>query len=131
MEVEFSWGATEAKAAEGLVDAIVEVTETGTETIRAHGLKIIHELMESCPQLIANKAAWNDPWKRAKLEQIKMLLQGALSAQPRSGIKLNVPESDLEKVIAPDSEHHRADGRNALPVPKPQRRQVVLHRKRH
>ena len=98
VEVEFSWGATEAKAAEGLVDAIVEVTETGT-TIRAHGLKIIHELMESCPQLIANKAAWNDPWKRAKLEQIKMLLQGALSAEAKVGIKLNVPEADLEKVI--------------------------------
>ena len=61
--VEFSWGATEAKAAEGLVDAIVEVTETGS-TIRAHGLKIIHELMESCPQLIANKQAWQDPWKK-------------------------------------------------------------------
>ena len=60
--IEFSWGATEAKAAEGLVDAIVEVTETGS-TIRAHGLKIIHELMESCPQLIANKQAWQDPWK--------------------------------------------------------------------
>jgi len=99
VEVEFSWGATEAKAAEGLVDAIVEVTETGT-TIRAHGLKIIHELMESCPQLIANKAAWNDPWKRAKIEQIKMLLQGALSAEAKVGIKLNVSEADLEKVIA-------------------------------
>ena len=98
VDVEFSWGATEAKAAEGLVDAIVEVTETGT-TIRAHGLKIIHELMESCPQLIANKAAWNDPWKRTKLEQIKMLLQGALSAEAKVGIKLNVPEADLEKVI--------------------------------
>jgi ATP phosphoribosyltransferase len=99
VEVEFSWGATEAKAAEGLVDAIVEVTETGA-TIRAHGLKIIHELMESCPQLIANKAAWNDPWKRAKLEQIKMLLQGALAAEAKVGIKLNVPEADLEKVVA-------------------------------
>jgi len=99
VEVEFSWGATEAKAAEGLVDAIVEVTETGT-TIRAHGLKIIHELMESCPQLIANKAAWNDPWKRAKIEQIKLLLQGALAAEAKVGIKLNVPEADLEKVVA-------------------------------
>jgi ATP phosphoribosyltransferase len=99
VDVEFSWGATEAKAAEGLVDAIVEVTETGT-TIRAAGLHIIHELMESCPQLIANKAAWQDPWKRAKIEQIKMLLLGALSAENKVGIKLNVPESDLEKVIA-------------------------------
>lgn len=98
VEVEFSWGATEAKAAQGLVDAIVEVTETGT-TIRAHGLKIIAEMMESCPQLIANKAAWQDPWKRKKIEQIKMLLQGALSAEAKVGIKLNVTEADLEKVI--------------------------------
>jgi ATP phosphoribosyltransferase len=98
VEVEFSWGATEAKAAEGLVDAIVEVTETGS-TIRAHGLKIIHELVESCPQLIANKQAWLDPWKRSKIEQIKLLLLGALSAENKVGIKLNVPERDLEKVI--------------------------------
>ena len=99
IEVEFSWGATEAKAAQELVDAIVEVTETGT-TIRAHGLKIIAELMESCPQLIANKAAWQDPWKRQKIEQIKMLLQGALSAEAKVGIKLNVAEADLENVIS-------------------------------
>jgi len=98
LEVEFSWGATEAKAAEGLVDAIVEVTETGM-TIRAHGLRIVADLMESCPQLIANKAAWKDPWKRAKIEQIKLLLQGALSAEAKVGIKLNVPESDLDQVI--------------------------------
>jgi ATP phosphoribosyltransferase len=98
VEVEFSWGATEAKAAEGLVDAIVEVTETGS-TIRAHGLKIIHELMESCPVLIANKQAWQDSWKRAKIEQIRLLLQGALSAENKVGIKLNVAESDLEKVV--------------------------------
>jgi ATP phosphoribosyltransferase len=98
VHVEFSWGATEAKAAEGLVDAIVEVTETGT-TIRAHGLKIIGELLESCPQLIANKEAWKDPWKKAKIEQIQLLLQGALSAENKVGIKLNVPESDLDKVI--------------------------------
>src|SRR4029077_6674365 len=96
--VEFSWGATEAKAAEGLVDAIVEVTETGS-TIRAHGLKIIHELMESCPQLIANKQSWQDPWKREKIEQIRLLLLGALSAENKARIKLNVPESDLDKVI--------------------------------
>ena len=97
--VEFSWGATEAKAAEGLVDAIVEVTETGS-TIRAHGLKIIHELIQSCPQLIANKQAWQDEWKRAKIEQIKLLLLGALSAENKVGIKLNVAEGDLEKVVA-------------------------------
>jgi ATP phosphoribosyltransferase len=98
VEVEFSWGATEAKAAEGLVDAIVEVTETGT-TIRAHGLKIFAELMESCPQLIANRTAWADPWKRPKIEQIKLLLQGALAAENKVGIKMNVAESDLQSVV--------------------------------
>jgi len=98
VEVEFSWGATEAKAAEGLVDAIVEVTETGT-TIRAHGLKINADLLESCPQLIANKEAWKDSWKRAKIEQIKLLLQGALSAESKVGIKLNVAEGDLDQVV--------------------------------
>lgn len=98
VEVEFSWGATEAKAAEGLVDGIVEVTETGS-TIRAAGLHIIHEMMESCPQLIANKQAWQDPWKRAKIEQIKLLLLGALSAENRVGIKLNVAEANLENVV--------------------------------
>jgi ATP phosphoribosyltransferase len=98
VEVEFSWGATEAKAAEGLVDAIVEVTETGS-TIRAHGLRVIAELMESCPQLIANKKAWIDPWKREKIDQIRLLLQGALSAEDKVGLKLNVSEADLEKVV--------------------------------
>ena len=98
VEVEFSWGATEAKAAEGLVDAIVEVTETGS-TLRAHGLRIVADLLESCPQLIANKKAWKDPWKRAKIEQIKLLLQGALTAENKVGIKMNVTESDLEKVV--------------------------------
>ena len=98
VDVEFSWGATEAKAAEGLVDGIVEVTETGA-TIRAHGLRVIAELLESCPQLIANKIAWQDPWKRQKIEQIRLLLQGALSAENRVGIKMNVAEADLEKVV--------------------------------
>jgi ATP phosphoribosyltransferase len=98
VDVEFSWGATEAKAAEGLVDAIVEVTETGS-TIRAHGLNIIADLLESCPQLIANNQSWQDPWKRRKIEQIKLLLQGALSAENKVGIKLNVTEADLDKVI--------------------------------
>lgn len=98
VDVEFSWGATEAKAAEGLVDAIVEVTETGS-TIRAHGLVIIADLLESCPQLIANKKSWEEPWKRQKIEQIQLLLQGALSAENKVGIKLNVTEADLEKVV--------------------------------
>ena len=98
VDVEFSWGATEAKAAEGLVDAIVEVTETGS-TIHAHGLKIIAELLESSPQLIVNKEAWKDPWKRQKVDQITMLLRGALGAETKVGIKLNVADRDLEKVV--------------------------------
>jgi len=98
VDVEFSWGATEAKAAEGLVDAIVEVTETGS-TIRAHGLRIVAELLESSPQLIANKRAWKDSWKREKIEQIRLLLQGALAAENKVGIKMNVAEPDLDKVI--------------------------------
>jgi ATP phosphoribosyltransferase len=89
---------TEAKAAEGLVDAIVEVTETGT-TIRAHGLKIIEELLQSNPQLIANKNALKDPWKKEKIEQIRLLLQGALAAENKVGIKMNVTETDLDKVV--------------------------------
>lgn len=98
VEVEFSWGATEAKAAEGLVDAIVEVTETGG-TIRAHGLRVVADLLESAPQLIANKKSWEEPWKRAKIEQIRLLLQGALSAENKVGIKMNVTEGDLDKII--------------------------------
>jgi len=77
VHVEFSWGATEAKVVEGLVDAIVEVTETGS-TIRANKLKIIHELMKTNTQLIVNRLAWEDPWKRQKIDQIKTLLTGSL-----------------------------------------------------
>jgi len=98
VEVEFSWGATEAKAAEGLVDAIVEVTETGS-TIRAHGLKIIHELCQSNPQLIANHAAWADPWKREKIDQISLLLNGALQAEAKVGLKMNIPKDKIEEII--------------------------------
>ncbi len=98
VEVEFSWGATEAKVAQGLVDAVVEVTETGS-TIRAHSLKIIHELCESNPQLIANHIAWRDPWKREKLEQISLLLNGALQAEAKVGLKLNVPKDRLDSII--------------------------------
>jgi ATP phosphoribosyltransferase len=98
VQIEFSWGATEAKVAEGLVDAIVEVTETGS-TIRAHGLRIVCELFESVPQLIANRAAWADPWKRGKIEQIGLLLQGALRAEAQVGLKMNVPQAQLQDVI--------------------------------
>src|SRR5512138_3766045 len=85
VHVEFSWGATEAKVVEGLVDAIVEVTETGS-TIRANKLKIIHELMSTNTQLIANKAAWEDPWKRQKIGQIQILLNGSLQAMGKVGL---------------------------------------------
>jgi ATP phosphoribosyltransferase len=98
VEVEFSWGATEAKAADGLVDAIVEVTETGS-TIRANRLRIVCELFESNPQLIANHDAWACDWKKEKIEQISMLLQGALVAEDKVGIKLNVTKDRLEEVI--------------------------------
>ncbi|MFO7461733.1 MAG: ATP phosphoribosyltransferase [Desulfatiglandales bacterium] len=98
VDVEFSWGATEAKVVSGLADAIVEVTETGS-TIRAHGLKIIHELMTSCTQLIANREAFEDPWKKEKLGQIILLLKGALKAEKTVGLKMNVPEGKLEAVI--------------------------------
>jgi ATP phosphoribosyltransferase len=99
VDVEFSWGATEAKAAGGLVDAIVEVTETGS-TIRANRLRIVCELFESNPQLIANRQAWRDPWKREKIEQISVLLRGALAAEHKVGIKMNVPQTQLQAVIA-------------------------------
>ena len=99
VHVEFSWGATEAKVVEGLVDAIVEVTETGS-TIKANKLRIIHDLMKTNTQLIANRDSWNDPWKRKKIEQIRTLLIGSLQAMGKVGIKLNVSKENLEKVMS-------------------------------
>lgn len=99
VDVEFSWGATEVKVAEGLVDAALEVTETGS-SLRANGLRIVEELLTSTPQLAANKAAWADEWKQAKINQIAMLFRGALDAESRVGIKMNVARENLEKVIA-------------------------------
>lgn len=98
VQVEFSWGATEAKVVSGLADAIVEVTETGS-TIKAHGLHIIQELMQSNTQLIANTKAWADQWKKEKIQQIALLLKGALRAYKMVGLKMNVPEEKLEGVI--------------------------------
>jgi ATP phosphoribosyltransferase len=98
LEVEFSWGATEAKVISGLCDAIVEVTETGS-TMRANGLRIIDELMQSNTQLIANLDAWQDPWKRDKIEHISLLLQGALRAEGLVALKMNVPKEKIEGVI--------------------------------
>ena len=99
VKVEFSWGTTEAKVVEGLVDAIVDVTETGS-TIRAHHLRIVHELMQSTPRLIANKDSWQDPWKKEKTQQIATLLKAALGADRMVGLKMNVPQKDLETIIA-------------------------------
>jgi ATP phosphoribosyltransferase len=98
VNVEFSWGATEAKVIAGLCDAIVEVTETGA-TMRANGLRIVKELMQSNTQLIVNHKSWEDPWKREKIEQISLLLQGALRAEELVGLKLNVSEEKLNDVI--------------------------------
>ncbi|MEJ2031817.1 MAG: ATP phosphoribosyltransferase [Deltaproteobacteria bacterium] len=98
VDIEFSWGATEAKVVSGLADAVVEVTETES-TIRAHGLTIIHELMTSNTQLIANKTAWQDSWKREKIENLALLLQGALRADKLVGLKMNVAHDKLDEVI--------------------------------
>jgi len=98
VDVEFSWGATEGKVIEGLADAIVEVTETGS-TLRANGLRIVEELMKTNTQLIANHKSYKDPWKREKIEQISLLLQGALRAEGMVGLKMNVSANDLKSVI--------------------------------
>ncbi len=98
VKVSFSWGATEAKVVSGLADAIVEVTETGS-TIRAHGLKIIHELMETNTQLIANREAYRDEWKKQKISQIILLLKGALRAENMVALKMNILKRNLEEII--------------------------------
>lgn len=99
VKVEFSWGATEAKVVSGLADAIVEVTETGS-TIKAHGLKIIRELLQTNTQLIANHTAWANPEKRKKIEQIALLVKGALQAEKMVGLKTNVPKARLDQIVA-------------------------------
>jgi len=99
VKVKFSWGATEAKVVSGLADAIVEITETES-TIKAHGLRIIHEMMQTNTQLIANHDAWKIPEKREKIEQIALLLKGALLAENMVGLKMNVPDSCLEQIVS-------------------------------
>ncbi|MGD8564671.1 MAG: ATP phosphoribosyltransferase [Desulfarculaceae bacterium] len=98
VDVHFSWGATEAKVVNGLADAIVEVTETGS-TIRAHGLKIIKDLMESTTQLIANPQSWQDPDKQRKIQQLALLLKGALEAERLVMLKMNVPKIKLHNIV--------------------------------
>ncbi len=96
-EVEFSWGATEVKAHE-LVDAIVEVTETGS-SLRANKLRIVDTLLVSTPRLIANHAAWKDKWKRQKIETMGMLLRGALEAETKVGLKMNLARKNLPNLL--------------------------------
>jgi ATP phosphoribosyltransferase len=95
-EVEFSWGATEVKAPE-LVDAIVEITETGS-SLRANNLRIVDTVLESTTRFIANQQSWKNDWKRTKIEQIAMLLQGALAAETKVLIKLNAHKDNLDRV---------------------------------
>lgn len=97
-EVEFSWGATEVKAPE-LVDAIVEITETGS-SLRANNLRIVDTVLESTTRFIANRAAWADPWKKHKIQNIVMLLRAALAAETRVLVKLNVEQKNLEAVTS-------------------------------
>ncbi len=97
-EVEFSWGATEVKCPE-LVDAIVEVTETGS-SLRANNLRIAQVLLESNTQLIANKEAWADPWKRRKIENIAMLMEGAIRAESRVGLKMNARRAVVAQLVS-------------------------------
>ncbi len=97
-EVDFSWGATEVKPPH-LADAIVELTETGT-SLKANNLRIVDTIVESTTRFIANKKAWQDKWKRQKMENIAMLLKGALAAEEKVGLKMNVPEKVFKKVLS-------------------------------
>src|SRR5947199_6102221 len=96
-EVEFSWGATEVKAHE-LVDAIVEITETGS-SLRANKLRIVDTLLCSTPRLIANHSCWKDPWKRKKIETLALLLKGALEAESKVGLKMNIAEKNWKALL--------------------------------
>jgi ATP phosphoribosyltransferase len=98
-DVEFSWGATEVKVCAELVDAIVELTETGS-SLRAHNLRIVETVCESTTQFITNAQAWKDAWKREKIENIALLLKGAIVAEGKVGLKMNVPEKALEALVS-------------------------------
>ena len=99
VDVEFSWGATEAKVTSGLVDAIVELTETG-RSLKANKLKELATLCESTTQFIANKASYKDKWKKSKMEEIALLLKGAIAAEEKVGLKMNVRNKDLKRVLS-------------------------------
>ncbi|MBI4606709.1 MAG: ATP phosphoribosyltransferase, partial [Planctomycetes bacterium] len=96
-EVEFSWGATEVKAPD-LVDAIVEITETGS-SLRANKLRIVDEVLTTTPRLIANKRSWQDDWKRRKIENMALLLAGALEAEGQVGLKMNCPREAVPEIL--------------------------------
>jgi ATP phosphoribosyltransferase len=95
-DVEFSWGATEVKPPR-LADAIVELTETGS-SLKANKLRIIEVMLESTTRIIANKKAWKDPWKKKKIDNMTMLLQGALAAEEKVGLKMNAPKANLKEI---------------------------------
>jgi ATP phosphoribosyltransferase len=101
-EVEFSWGATEVKPPQ-LADAIVELTETGS-SLRANKLRILEVMLESTTRIIANKKAWNDPWRKKKIENMAMLLQGALAAEEKVGLKMNA-EGALKEICGSSGMH--------------------------
>jgi len=96
--VEFSWGATEAKVGTDLVDAIVELTETGS-SLKAHNLRVVDTICVSTTQLIANKSSWKNAWKRSKIERLALLLKGAILAEEKVGLKMNVSTKNLKKVL--------------------------------
>jgi ATP phosphoribosyltransferase len=96
-KIEFSWGATEAKVVEGLADAAVEITETGT-TIKAHGLRIVCDVLHTHTVLVANRGALADPWKKAKIDQIALMLKSALAAHHRVLLKMNAPIEALDEI---------------------------------
>jgi ATP phosphoribosyltransferase len=98
-DVEFSWGATEVKVAAGLVDAIVEITETGS-SLKANKLRIVDTICYSITQLVANRQAWKNSWKRAKIENLAMLLKGAILAESKVGLKMNAKKSDLGRILS-------------------------------
>lgn len=98
VNVEFSWGATEVKVGAGLVDAIVDITETGS-SLKANNLRIVETLCYSTTQFIANKKAWQDPQKRAKIEAMALLFKGAIEAEGKVGLKMNVEKKNLDKIL--------------------------------
>jgi len=99
VDIEFSWGATEAKVGAGLVDGIVELTETGA-SLKANNLRIVDTICQSTTLIIANKSSWKDAWKKEKIENIALLLQGAILAEEKVGLKMNVEEKNVNKIIS-------------------------------